>query len=168
MTTADFSDILAANTSYVDHFRLRGLRPQAARGLAVLTCIDSRIEPLQMLGLVPGDAKILRNAGGRMTPDAIRSLVLAIHLLDVRRVAVIGHTQCKMTEATNDELRAEIAALAGTSTDGWDFEPIADHHATLVDDIQRLRDCPLVPASVVIAALIYDVDSGRIGLEATV
>ncbi len=168
MTDANFADILAANATYAEQFRLRGLRPQAARGLGVLTCIDSRIEPLQMLGLVPGDAKILRNAGARMTPDAIRSLVLAIHLLEVNRVAVIGHTQCKMTEASNDELRAEITAHTHVPTDDWDFQPIADQRATLLADITILRECPLVPDTVAIAALVYDVDSGRLVVEATV
>src|SRR6478609_5193461 len=112
MTQPAFADILEANRAYAAEFRLAGLRPEAARGLAVVTCIDSRIEPLDLLGLVPGDAKILRNAGARVTDDALRSLVLAVHLLGVDRIAVIAHTRCKMTEATDAELRSEIAALA--------------------------------------------------------
>jgi len=83
-----FADVLAANETYANGFSLRGLQARAAKGLAVLTCIDSRIEPLAMLGLRPGDAKILRNAGARVTDDALRSLVLAVNLLAVTRICV--------------------------------------------------------------------------------
>ncbi len=168
MTDSTFADILAANDRYAEQFCLGGLRPEAAKGLGVLTCIDSRIEPLQMLGLVPGDAKILRNAGARVTDDALRSLVLGVHFLNVQRIAVIGHTRCKMTEASNDELRAEITSHTHVPTDDWDFRPIGDQRETLLADITILRECPLVPDSVAIAALVYDVDSGRLVIEATV
>lgn len=167
MTDAGFSDILSANARYADGFHLAGLRPEAARGLGVLTCIDSRIEPLDMLGLIPGDAKILRNAGARVTDDALRSLVLAIHLLGVARVAVIAHTRCRMTEATDDELRAELGRLAGASASGWDFHAVRDQRATLESDLRLLRDCPLVPASVTLGGFVYDVDTGRLSLEVT-
>ena len=165
MTLTDFSDILAANAAYAEEFHLAGLRPEAARGLGVLTCIDSRIEPLAMLGLVPGDAKILRNAGARVTDDALRSLVLAIHLLDVERVAVIAHTRCKMTEATDEQLRDEIGALAGVPATGWHFHAVDDQRAALESDLRTLRDCPLVPAAVRLGGFVYDVDTGRLGLE---
>ena len=168
MTDPAFADILAANTRYADQFHLGVPPPQAAKGLGVLTCIDSRIEPLRMLGLVPGDAKILRNAGARVTEDALRSLVLGVHFLGVHRIAVIGHTQCMMTAVTNEELRAEITAHTSESAEHWDFHPVADQHETLVKDITILRNCPLVPASVAIAALVYDVTSGRLRMEATV
>ena len=167
MTDPAFSDILAANARYAQQFHLGVPRPEAAKGLAALTCIDSRIEPLRMLGLVPGDAKILRNAGARVTDDALRSLVLAIHFLGVHRIAVIGHTQCKMTEATNEELRAEVTARTSQPAADWDFLPIVDQHDTLVADIATLRECPLVPATVAIAAFVYDVQSGRMHVEAT-
>ena len=160
MTDAGFADILAANALYADTFHLSGLSPQAARGLAVLTCIDSRIEPLTMLGLAPGDAKILRNAGARVTADALRSLVLAVHLLGVSRVAVIQHTRCRMTEATEDEIRAEISRHAGASADGWDFGAVADQHETLAADVAAIRACPLLPDGLPVSGMIYDVDTG--------
>lgn len=165
MTNPGFPDILAANAAYAETFHLGGLSPQAAKGLAVLTCIDSRIEPLTMMGLEPGDAKILRNAGARVTPDAVRSLVLAVHLLGVRRIAVIQHTRCKMTEASDDELRREIATLAHQPTEGWEFHAIADQRAVLAADVGDLRSCPLIPEAVEIGGLIYDVDSGLLRLE---
>lgn len=167
MTDAGFPDILTANTEYAETFHLAGLSPQAARGLGVLTCIDSRIEPLTMLGLVPGDAKILRNAGARVTDDALRSLVLAVHFLSVRRIAVIQHTRCKMTEASNAELRAEITEITHQPTDHWDFHAIEDQSAVLVADVDRLRSCELIPEGIEIGGLIYDVDTGRLRLEYT-
>ncbi len=167
MTDPGFSDILAANAAYADSFHLAGLSPQAAKGLGVLTCIDSRIEPLTMMGLVPGDAKILRNAGARVTADALRSLVLAVHLLSVRRIAVIQHTRCKMTEATDDDLRREIADLTHETTEGWEFHAIDDQRSVLVDDVAQLRACRLIPATVEIAGMVYDVDSGLLRLECT-
>jgi carbonic anhydrase len=166
MTDTAFTDILEANRAYAADFRLAGLRPEAARGLAVVTCIDSRIEPLTLLGLVPGDAKILRNAGARITDDALRSLVLAVHLLGVERIAVIAHTRCKMTEASDDELRTEIGTLAGASADGWTFHAVQDQGATLRTDLAIIRDCPLVPASVELGGFVYDVDTGLLRLEA--
>ncbi len=90
------ADVLAANEAYAQEFRLEGLAPRAAMGLAVLTCMDSRIEPLRMLGLEPGDAKILRNAGARVTDDVLRTLVLASYLLGVDRAMVVAHTKCRM------------------------------------------------------------------------
>jgi carbonic anhydrase len=167
MTEPAFADILAANHAYAAEFRLAGLRPEAARGLAVVTCIDSRIEPLTLLGLVPGDAKIVRNAGARVTDDALRSLILAIHLLEVDRVAVIAHTRCKMTEASDAELRDEITSLAGASADGWEFHAVGDQLATLRSDLAAIRDCPLVPRSVELGGFVYDVDTGRLRLEAS-
>ena len=167
MTEAAFADILAANRAYAAEFRLAGLRPEAARGLAVVTCIDSRIEPLTMLGLVPGDAKILRNAGARVTDDALRSLVLAVHLLGVERVAVIAHTRCRMTDASDAELRDEIAARAGASADGWAFHAVGDQLETLHADVAAIRACLLIPRTVELGGFVYDVDTGRLRLEAS-
>jgi len=108
-----FADVLAANESYASDFRLAGLEARATRGLAVLTCMDSRIEPLAMLGLAPGDAKILRNAGARVTDDVLRTLVLASYLLGVERAMVIAHTGCRMAAGDEDEVHAAIGAAGG-------------------------------------------------------
>lgn len=165
MNDAGFADILAANSEYAETFRLSGLSPQAARGLGVVTCIDSRIEPLAMLGLAPGDAKIMRNAGARVTEDVLRSLVLAVHLLSVSRIAVIQHTRCRMTEATNPEIREEIGRRSGSPADGWDFLAIGNQHDTLVDDLTIIRSCPLIPDTVALTGMIYDVDTGLLHTE---
>jgi carbonic anhydrase len=165
MTDSAFTDVLDANRAYATGFNLAGLEPQAARGLGILTCMDSRIEPLALLGLVPGDAKILRNAGARVTDDALRSLVLAIHLLGVDRIAVVAHTRCKMTEATDAELQEMITDLAGASADGWAFHAVPDQVETLRSDLAILRGCPLVPARVVLGGFVYDVDTGLLSHE---
>ena len=91
-----FDDLLEANRRYQEKFHDPGVGGKAGKGLAVLTCIDTRIDPLAILGLRPGDAKIIRNAGARATPDALRSLILAANLLNVSRVCVVQHTNCAM------------------------------------------------------------------------
>src|SRR6202795_2199690 len=113
-----FDDLLEANRRYRTEFHDSGVEGVAAKGLAVLTCIDSRIDPLAMLGLRAGDAKIIRNAGARVTDGALRSLVLAVHLLGVTRVCVVQHTECAMVGSTDDELRARISALRGVDASG--------------------------------------------------
>lgn len=157
-----FDDILDANRTYAESFGLAGLDPGAARGLAVLTCIDSRIKPLEMLGLVPGDAKILRNAGARVTDDVLRSLVLAVNLLGVDRIAVVQHTRCRMAEASNEELQATIGSLRSADAAAWDFLPIDDQDQVLQADIERIRGCLLLPRGIPVAGFVYDVDTGRL------
>ncbi|MFM7617529.1 MAG: beta-class carbonic anhydrase [Actinomycetes bacterium] len=151
-----FDDILGVNRTYAAEFTLAGLDPRAAKGLGVVTCIDARIEPLAMLGLVPGDATVLRNAGGRVSDDVLRSLALATHLLGVTRICVVQHTRCRMVGATNEEIRATI----GPAAVDRDFLPIDDQHRTLADDVRAVRECPLIPPGVTVAGFVYDVDTG--------
>ena len=108
-----FDDVLAANEEYARDFSLGGLTGLAGTGLAVLTCMDSRIEPLQMLGLVPGEAKILRNAGARVDDGVIAALALAHERLDVTRAMVVAHTDCAAIgpEEREKNLRADVARL---------------------------------------------------------
>lgn len=157
-----FDDLLEANRRYRDHFHDSGVAGKAARGLAVVTCIDSRIDPLAMLGLRPGDAKIIRNAGARVTDDALRSLVLAANLLDVVRVCVVQHTECAMVGPTEDELRATIGAARGVDASDWDFLTSSDQVATLHADIARIEACPLLPPELEVAGFIFDVHSGEL------
>ena len=91
-----FDDVIAGNRAYVDHYHETGMSGRAAKGLALITCMDSRIDPLAALGMQAGDMKILRNAGARVTDDVLRTLVLATHLLDVDRIIVMPHTDCRM------------------------------------------------------------------------
>ena len=160
---SEFKDILEANDEYVSGFRLAGIPSPAAKGLAVLTCMDSRIEPLVMLGLEPGDAKLLRNAGATVTDDVLRSLVLATNLLNVSSIALVGHTDCKMTKATDDELRSELAGrYPDADVSGWEFRTIADQRAALLADAEKLRACPLIPEGTTVGCFVYDVATGRL------
>ena len=115
-----------------------------------------------MLGLEPGDAKILRNAGARVTEDVVRSLALVVAALGVTRVAVIAHTDCAVAKATDDELRALVADVAGTDTAAWDPLATRDQEATLRADVARLAADPLLPADLVIGAFVYDVATGAL------
>ena len=157
-----FDDVLSANAGYARGFTDAGHPGRAARGLAVVTCMDSRISPLEMLGLTSGDAKILRNAGARVTGDVLRTLVLAVHLLAVDRVMVVAHTDCKMASVTDAQVHAAIAETAGVDTRSLDFRTIADQAATLAADVQRIRSSPYLPAGLPVLGSVYDVHTGRI------
>jgi carbonic anhydrase len=157
-----FDDLLDANQRYQTDFHDSGVQGRAAKGLAVLTCIDSRIDPLAMLGLRAGDAKIIRNAGARVTDDALRSLVLATNLLDVHRVCVVQHTECAMVGSTEDEMRARIGTLREVDATGWDFLTSTDQLATLHADIERITSCALLPPDLEVGAFIFDVHSGAL------
>jgi carbonic anhydrase len=157
-----FDDLLDANRRYRDEFHDSGVAGVAARGLAVLTCIDSRIDPLALLGLRAGDAKIIRNAGARVTEDALRSLVLAANLLGVTRVCVVQHTDCAMVGMTNDELQSRISDIRGVDAAGWDFLAFTDQQATLRDDIRLIESCPLLPPGLEVGGFVFDVHSGEL------
>jgi carbonic anhydrase len=157
-----FDDLLAANESYQLEFHDSGVPGRAAKGLAVLTCIDSRIDPLAMLGLKPGDAKIIRNAGARVSDDALRSLVLAANLLGATRVCVVHHTDCAMVGQTDDDVRERISSLRGVDTSEWEFLATTDQLATMRSDLERIRACPLLPDDLVVGGFIFDVHSGQL------
>src|SRR4029450_2265967 len=110
----------------------------ARKQLAIVTCIDSRIDPLAVFGLVPGDAKILRNAGARVTDDVIRTLALATALLGVTRIAVVQHTDCKMTSATDADLVAAVSEATGRPAPGFEPRAIDDQVAVLEADVDQL------------------------------
>ncbi|GAB3447926.1 carbonic anhydrase [Streptomonospora sediminis] len=158
-----FDDLYAANADYTAGFQLAGLAPVAARGLALVTCMDSRIEPLDALGLKPGDAKILRNAGARVTEDTLRTLVLAVYLLEVDRVLVLPHTRCKMASVSgDDEVHALIERQHGIDTRSLEFRTDSDQLGALAHDLERIRHHPLLPRDLPVAGAVYDVDTGRV------
>ena len=162
MPTDDaFADVLAANQDYAARFRLAGLEAGAAKGLAVLTCMDSRIDPLGMLGLAPGDAKILRNAGARVTDDVLRTLVLASHLLGVDRVMVVAHTNCRMAGGSEEDVHAAIRAEGGPDTRSIAFLTTDDQEQALRADVQRVRSWPYL-GNVAVGGFLYDLDTGRL------
>ncbi|MEK7251794.1 MAG: carbonic anhydrase [Actinomycetota bacterium] len=157
-----FDDLLTANERYRAEFHDSGVPGVAARGLAVLTCIDSRIDPLAMLGLRAGDAKIIRNAGARVTTDALRSLIVAANLLGATRICVVHHTDCAMVGPTEDEIRNRIATMRGEDASAWSFLPSADQLATLRDDIELITSCALMPPGIRVSGFVFDVHSGAL------
>jgi carbonic anhydrase len=123
--------------------------------------MDSRIDPLRMLGLVAGDAKILRNAGARVTDDVLRTLVLAAYLLGVTRVMVVAHTGCRMAGGTEDDVHAAIAGAGGPDTRSISFLTTTDQEAALEQDVQRIRSWPYL-VGLEVGGFIYDLKSGRL------
>ncbi|HZJ07446.1 MAG TPA: carbonic anhydrase [Nocardioidaceae bacterium] len=156
----DFDDLLAANRHYAESFALSGFDGIARAGVAVVTCMDSRIDPLGMLGLEPGDAKIFRNPGGRVTQQALEALVLGVHLLAVQRVLVVPHTHCAMATATQNELRARVTESSGQDASWQSFAVVDDQLAALREDVAKVRSHPLIPDAVMIGGFLYDVQTG--------
>ena len=174
-------EVLAANRKYSDSFGEKAtLAMPPARHFAILTCMDARLDPAQYAGLAEGDAHVIRNAGGRATDDAIRSLVISYKLLGTREFFVIHHTNCGMEFFTDAVMRGLLANSLETaeltaggfrdvgkgpgSREGEYIEwlTIADQKGAVVDDVRRIRNHPLVPRSIPIYGYIYDVKSGKL------
>jgi carbonic anhydrase len=158
----EFDDLLAANAAYAAAFDEGEFDGIAHAGVAIVTCMDSRIDPLRMLGLEHGDAKIFRNPGGRVTPPALEALVLGVHLLNVDRILVIPHTRCAMTASTQQELRERVGRSAGQDVTWQQFNVVEDQMAALAEDVAKIRSHPLIPDSVHVGGFLYDVDTGRL------
>ncbi|HEX4218383.1 MAG TPA: carbonic anhydrase [Acidimicrobiales bacterium] len=155
-----FDDLLTANRQYAKTFALQGIPGRAAKGFGLVTCIDSRIEPLTMLGLRPGEAKILRNAGGRVTPDVLRSLVLATTFLGVTHVAVMHHTDCALARGGEAEIASGLSEKQAAHAKGWDFLTMDDPDTALADDVHVVRTCEVLPDGVRVEGWRYDVRTG--------
>lgn len=128
----------------------------------MVTCMDSRIDPLRMIGLQPGDAKILRNPGGRVTDQVLVALVLGVNLLNVDRVLVVEHTRCAMASSTEADLRQKVGNAASVDASWMTLGAIDDQRATIINDVQRVRTHPLIRDSVLVGGFLYDVDSGSL------
>jgi carbonic anhydrase len=159
-----FHDLVIANSEYAEKFHAPKATGVARRGLAIVTCIDSRIDPLRMMGLTAGDAKILRNAGARVTDDVVNTLVLTTHLLGVDRILVMPHTDCRMTAPSDQVLHEEIMQASGVDTHSLQFPTVSDQRAALAHDVARILNCPYLKAGTVVAGGIYDVHKGRLDL----
>ncbi len=157
---ADFDDLIAANRAFAADFGLGGFDGVAHAGIAIVTCMDSRIDPLRMLGLQHGDAKIFRNPGGRVTPQALEALVLGVHLLGVDRILIVPHTRCAMATHTEAELRRRVGASAGVDASWQQFGVVDDQLRALEEDVTTVRSHPLIPDSVLVGGFLYDVDTG--------
>jgi carbonic anhydrase len=174
-------EVLTANADYAASFGAKGsLALPPARGFAILTCMDARLDPAKYAGLSEGDAHVIRNAGGRASDDAIRSLVISYKLLGTREWFVIHHTNCGMEFFTDDVMRGLLAnslETAALGADGFtdvgtgpgsqeanyiDWLTITDNAQSVVDDVTRIRHHPLVPGTIPIYGYIYDVATGRL------
>jgi carbonic anhydrase len=174
-------EVLAANAAYSAEFGDKGQLPMPpARRFAILTCMDARLDPAKYAGLAEGDAHVIRNAGGRASDDAIRSLVISYKLLGTREWFVIHHTDCGMLTFTNrimGELLASSLEPATIDKDGWhdsgkgpgseagksiDWLTISDNEQSVVDDVKRIRNHPLVPGDIAIYGYIYDCKTGKL------
>ena len=177
--------VLAANRRYASEFGDKGsLALPPARHFAILTCMDARLDPAKYAGLAEGDAHVIRNAGGRASDDAIRSLVISHKLLGTNEWFVIHHTNCGMELFTDDIIRgllAESLQTASVGEAGWfntakgpgsdearyiDWLTISDNAKSVVEDVTRIRNHPLVPGHIPIHGCIYDVKTGRLELIA--
>ncbi len=158
----NFDDLFAANTDFVKSFKSQDLTGEARKGLAIVTGMDSRIDPLRIVGMQPGDAKILRNAGARVTEDVLRTLVLATYLLNVNRVLVMPHTDCRMASGSEDEIHATIKERSGVDTRGIEIRTVKDQRAALESDLTRIKSFPLLPKDLSVIGAIYDVKSGKL------
>ncbi len=175
------NEVLEANAAYAGSFGAkRDLALPPARGFAILTCMDARLDPAKYAGLAEGDAHVIRNAGGRASDDAIRSLVISYKLLGTKEWFVIHHTDCGMEFFTDDVMRGLLAASLETAALGpegfhdvgagpgsseanyIDWLTIADRERSVVEDVARIRAHPLVPAGIPIYGYVYDVKSGRL------
>ncbi|HEU4450373.1 MAG TPA: carbonic anhydrase [Gaiellaceae bacterium] len=154
--------LASANAAYAESFAAGDLPRPPARGLAVVTCMDARLDPARICGLEPGDAHVIRNAGGLVTEDALRSLVISHWLLGTREVAVIAHTDCGMLTFANDDLRRKLAEEMGADASDVDFRPFRDLEASVRESLRTVRDSRLLPDSLEVSGWIYDVHSGRL------
>ena len=175
------TEVLESNRKYASDFGERGkLALPPARGFAILTCMDARLDPAKYAGLAEGDAHVIRNAGGRASDDAIRSLVISYKLLGTREFFVIHHTDCGMEFFSNDAMRELLASSLetaeltpngfrdvgrgpGSSEGGYiEWLTIRDQKQAVIDDVERIRNHPLVPKSIPIYGFLYDVRSGKL------
>ena len=162
MSTPDFADLLAANDRYRSGFALAGFDGIARAGVAMITCMDSRIEPLEMIGLTTGDAKIIRTPGGRVTPDALVGCVLGVHLLGVKRILVVPHTRCAMASGEDADVVARVARETGEDLSDMTLGASTDQRARLIEDVDLLRTHPHVGERALVGGFLYDVDSGEL------
>ena len=154
-------ELLEANARYRADFDAADLQLRPRRQIAILTCMDSRYTAQGVLGLLLGDAHVIRNAGGRVTEDAIRSLTLSAALLGTRTCIVIHHSDCGLLGRTDEELRQRVADVSGTRAT-FGFLPFTDLEQSVRDDVAALRASPYFPPEYEVLGLTYDVRTGRL------
>lgn len=157
MPEPQVAKIREANAIYAEHFHDPSLPTAPSRHLAILTCMDSRIDVFQMAGLHLGEAHIIRNAGGRATEDAIRSLLISHHLLGTNVFVVVHHTRCGLHMFSNEEINNRIGGDPNR-----DWLAFDDLYVSVAEDVAKIRNCQLLPQDVPVFGFIYDVDTGQL------
>jgi carbonic anhydrase len=156
------NELVAANEQFAGAFDKGGLPMPPARNLAILACMDARLHPEKFLGLNIGDAHVIRNAGGRASDDAIRSLIISSRLLNTREFVVIHHTDCGMVTFSNADLRGKLKQETGADASSIDFLPFSDLEESVREDVRRIQDSPFIADSIAVSGYIYDVRTGRL------
>jgi carbonic anhydrase len=151
-------ELQSANAAFAESFAGGDLPMPPGRRLAVVTCMDARLDPAQFLGLQLGDAHVIRNAGGVVSDDALRSLVISHHLLGTQEAVVIAHTDCGMLTFTNADLHEKL----GPEAESVDFLPFQDTAASVRESVRRIEETPLLPDTFRTAGFVYDVASGKL------
>ncbi|MBS1839363.1 MAG: carbonic anhydrase [Acidobacteria bacterium] len=157
-----FDEIIAHNAKYAETFGLGHLRTPPARKLAILTCMDSRMDLEQLLGLQVGDAHMIRNGGGLATDDALRSLILSTHLLGTRFIVIIQHTECGSLSVTDEQMRHRLTAQTGKDASHLQFHTFTDLDRTTTEQIKRVREHPFLPKDIQVKGFVYDVKKGSL------
>ena len=155
-----FENFLKANQAYVELHGDLHLSIKPKTKVAIVTCMDSRRHVAPALGLALGDAHILRNAGGRVTEDMIRSLVISQQQMGTREIVVLHHTDCGAQTFNNEDFQEHLKCELGVDVSGQDFLPFQDIDESVREDMKLLRECPLIPDDVIISGAVYDVDTG--------
>ncbi len=159
---ATFDELLRANESYAETFDKGDLPVPPARRVAVVTCMDARLHPEDFLGIELGGAHVIRNAGGSVSEDAIRSLAISQRLLGTNEVVVIHHTGCGMMTFENEDLAAKIQEDLGADVSGQDFLTFSDLDQSVRDDVDILKDSELIPDDITLVGAVYEVETGKV------
>ncbi len=159
---SEVSTMLDANALYAERFTKGDLPMPPGRRLVVLTCMDARLDPAKALGLEEGDAHVVRNAGGRASDDAIRSLVISTQLLGTREILVIHHTDCGMLTFSNEQLREQLRRDLDADASTVDFLPFTDLDESVRQDVATIHSSPLLPTDLAVRGFVYDVHTGQL------
>ena len=159
---AGLDRLLASNKTFAEGFDKGDAQLPPNLPVAVLTCIDARVHPERFLGLEIGDAHVVRNAGGRASDDAARSLIISSQLLGTRQLMVIHHTDCGMLTFTNEDIWGKLEGETGERANHIDFMPFSDVEESVREDVLTLRTNPFLPKDVEVSGWVYDVRTGRI------
>ena len=154
--------LLAANQRYAATFTKGDLVAPPRRHVAILTCMDARLDPAKFLGLEEGDAHVIRNAGGRASEDALRSLIISANLLGTREFLVIHHTDCGLHTSTDEQIREQLHRTLNADASAIDFLTFRDLDESVRQDVATIRSSPLIPKDVRVSGFVYDVRTGRL------